>query len=104
MKRTILMLASLALCAGALAKLPEPTPEEKAKAELAKAQNAHNDKVAAYKTCLAENATAKRYFASAAGRGKKSADTPPCVEPGPFVPPAAMASAPASPPAQGAKK
>ncbi|HTY98555.1 MAG TPA: hypothetical protein VMB75_01885 [Rhodocyclaceae bacterium] len=106
MKRSILFLLSLALCAGAAAKLPPPPPEAAAKAELAKAENAHKDKVAAYKNCLVQNAVAKRYLAAA--RGKTTTESPACVDPGPFVPPPMAAAAPAAPvpvaPAAAAKK
>jgi hypothetical protein len=105
MKRSLLFLACLALCAGAGAKLPEPTPEAKAKAELTKAENAHKDKVAAYQTCLAQSTAAKRYLASAAGKDKKAAETPPCADPGPFVapvPPPVAVVAPAPAPAAAA--
>lgn len=87
MKRSIVLLQCLALGASAWGKLPEPAAEAKAKAEVTKAENAHKDKIAAYQNCLAQNATAKRYLAGAAGK-RSAENTPPCAEPGPFVPPA----------------
>ncbi|HEX8961927.1 MAG TPA: hypothetical protein VF801_02900 [Rhodocyclaceae bacterium] len=98
MKRSIVLLVSLALTAGAAAKLPQ-TEEDKAKAELDKEKTAYTDKQSAYQTCLAQNATAKRYLASPAGKGKKSIETPPCTDPGPFTP--SPPSAPGAPHGRG---
>jgi len=65
-----------------MAKLPTPTPEQAAAADLAKAKTAHGDKVGAYKLCLAQNEVANKY--------KKAGTAAPgaCTNPGPFVPPA----------------
>lgn len=92
-----LMLSVLA--APALARLPPLSEEAKAKAEETKARGAHGDKVAAYKLCLAMDKVAADYRARARSAGKEvrpATETPPCTDPGAFVPaPAAAASAPA---------
>ena len=89
------------LAAPALAKLPPLSEEAKAKAEETKARGAHGDKVAAYKLCLAMDKVAADYRARARSAGKEvrpATETPPCTDPGAFVPaPAAAASAPAVP-------
>lgn len=76
------------LCAGsALAKLPPPSDEAKAKAAEAAAKAAWAGKVAAYQLCKVEDRVAAAYFASAKREGKTVAApvaTPPCVDPGPF--------------------
>lgn len=94
-----LMLSVLA--APALARLPPLSEEAKAKAEETKARGAHGDKVAAYKLCLAMDKVAADYRARARSAGKEvrpATETPPCTDPGAFVPaPAAAASAPAVP-------
>lgn len=96
---TITILAAALFAAGALAKLPDVTPEAKAKAELTKAENAHKDKIANYQLCQSQDKTAKKYLASAEGKGKKPASLPPCADPGKFVPPPMAAAAPAAAPA-----
>lgn len=83
----------------ALAKMPDATPEAKAKADLTKAENAHKDKIAAYQLCQSQDKAAKRYLAAPEGKGKKPASQPPCADPGKFVPPppvAVVAAAPAA--------
>jgi hypothetical protein len=82
--------------AAALAKLPPPSDEAKAKAAEAKAKADWTTKVAAYKTCQAENRAVQNYEAEAkkAGREvKKGPETPPCTDPGPFAAPAASEAA-----------
>lgn len=92
--------AMLSLTSGpAGAKLPTPTPEQKAQADLAKAKTAWSDKVAAFQTCKAQDKVVTGYQAS--GKGAHTQPGAPCVDPGPFVPPAAVvapaaASAPAA--------
>ena len=97
MKTPALKMALLAMgCAAAalasvpaLAKLPAPSEEAKAKA-------AHGGKVAAYQLCKSQDRTAAAYFAQAKKDGKttkpaeKTAD---CVDPGAQV----AAAAPAAP-------
>jgi len=84
------------------AKLPPPTPEAKAAADLAKAKAAHGDKVAAYQLCLAQDKVAKKYKQT--GKDVKMVETPPCKDPGKFVPPEETAAAPAAAAPAGAAK
>ena len=101
------------LCTAAMAKLPPLSDEAKAKAAEAAAKSAWGDKVAAYQLCKSEEAIAATYFADMKKAGKEvkpPVATPPCADPGPYVPagaasapPAAAASA-ASAPALAAKK
>ncbi len=99
--RAALPLMLSVLAAPVLAKLPPLSDEAKAKAEETKARSAHGDKVAAYKLCLAMDKVAADYRARAKSAGKEvrpATETPPCTDPGAFVPaPAAAASAPAVP-------
>ena len=53
MKKISLLLVTLLTSGFVMAKLPTPTPEQAAAADLAKAKTAHGDKVGAYKLCLA---------------------------------------------------
>ena len=85
MKKFSLLLATLMTSGLVMAKLPAPTPEAAAAAELAKAKTAHAGKVGAYQLCKSQNDIANKY---------KKAGTPApaaCVNPGPFVPPAPAA-------------
>ncbi|CAM5782294.1 hypothetical protein [Rhizobacter fulvus] len=88
--------AALALAAGpAAAKLPPPSDEAKAKAAETAAKNAWTDKVGAFKLCQVMNRTVDHYRKSPEGRdAPPPIDTPPCTDPGAFVPPAPPASAP----------
>ncbi|RZI41574.1 hypothetical protein EGT07_18540 [Herbaspirillum sp. HC18] len=101
--RIAVVLTILALGTGsALAKLPPPAPEAAATAAAAKDKAAWSDKVAAYKLCLAQDRVAKQYFKSKEGARKPTVETPPCTDPGPYVPsaaaePAAPAAAAAAP-------
>ena len=85
MKKLSLLLATLMTSGLVMAKLPAPTPEAAAAADLAKARTAHGDKVGAYKLCLSQNDVANKY--KKAGAPAPAA----CVNPGPFVPPAPAA-------------
>jgi len=93
MKQTKIAFAFiLAMTAGvALAKLPPLTDQQKLAAEEAKQKAAHNDKVDAYKLCLAQDRVAAR--TRAMGKGGQPVATPPCKDPGAFqfVPPAPVA-------------
>ena len=105
MKKFALLFAGLALSAVVHAnKPPAPalTDEAKAKAaevakakaaEEAKAKAAHTAKVDAYKLCLAMDRAAANYRKNVAN-AKPPTPTPPCANPGPFVSPATVASAP----------
>jgi hypothetical protein len=100
MKKLSLLLVTLLSSGFVFAKLPAPTPEQAAAADLAKARAAHGDRVGAYQLCKSQNEVANKY--KKAGAPAPAA----CVNPGPFVPPAAApaAAAPAPAPAPAAKK
>ncbi|MBL8474113.1 MAG: hypothetical protein KF778_03020 [Rhodocyclaceae bacterium] len=99
--KAISLLVGLSLCATtAWAKLPDPSPKAKAKADMTKAENAHKDKVAGYKLCMSQNAVAARYFKSS-GKSPKS-ELPACADPGKFDPATVAAAAPAAPAAAAA--
>jgi hypothetical protein len=88
----------------ALAKLPAPSDEAKAKAAEAAAKTAHGNKVADFQLCKSMDRVAASYFGNAkqAGKDTKPATaTPACADPGAFVypPPAAPATAAAPAPA-----
>lgn len=102
MKKLILASMALALSSAAFAKLPAPTDEQKAAAAAAKDKAAWADKVAAYKLCMAQDQVAARYLKDK-GMKKPAIETPPCVNPGPYVPPVADAT-PAAPAASAATK
>ncbi len=88
--------AVLSLASGlAGAKLPAPTPEQKAQADLAKAKTAWSDKVAAFQTCKAQDKVVAGYQAS--GKGTHTQPGTPCADPGPFVAPVQAAPATAAP-------
>lgn len=100
MKKSFALLIVLACSASAVqAKLPPPTPEVKAAADAAKDKAAWGDKVAAYKLCLAQDKIAAQYLKSKEGAKKPTVETPPCADPGSYVPTAA--AAPAAAPAAG---
>ena len=111
MKR-IAALTLLGLLAGlasvpALAKLPAPSDEAKAKSAETAAKTAHAGKVDNYKLCLSMDRVAVGYQATAKKAGKPasaSTETPACADPGPFVytPTGAAAPAPAAAPATAA--
>jgi hypothetical protein len=83
----------------ALAKLPAPNDEAKAKAAEAAAKTAHTNKVASYQLCKSMDTVAVGYYAKAKQEGKavkEATKTDACADPGPFVyAPPAPASAPA---------
>ena len=110
-----LALLLAALVGTAVAKLPAPSDEAKAKAAEAAAKTAHAGKVDAYKLCLSMDKVAADYHAKAKAAGKEAkpaVETPACADPGAFVytpPAAASAPAPAAaaasaPPAAAASK
>ncbi|MBC7415281.1 MAG: hypothetical protein H7327_10140 [Herminiimonas sp.] len=84
-----LTLTGAALIAPAVqAKLPAPSPEEKAKKDEAAAKTAANDKIAAYKLCQVQDRVAGVYLKTMATAGKPlqpAADLPACTDPGPYV-------------------
>ena len=83
-----LALAALLAHSAALAKLPAPSDDAKAKAAEAAAKAAHTGKVDGYKLCLSMTKVAADYQATAKKSGKAASaptDTPPCTDPGAFV-------------------
>ena len=104
MKKSTILLCSLSLSLGALAKLPAPSDEAKAKAAEAAAKTAHADKTAAYQLCKSREKVATHYYKTT-GKGKPAPKeaTPACADPGPYKP-AETAAAPAAPAAAPAKK
>lgn len=109
MNKALFALILAALSATALAKLPAPSDEAKAKAEEAKAKTAHTAKVDAYLLCKSQDKVAAHVQKTNKAQAGKPVATPPCADPGKFVytPPEAAASAPAavaSAPAAPAKK
>lgn len=107
MNKTLLALAVSLLTLPALAKLPAPSEEVKAKAAEAAAKAAHGNKVENYKLCLSMDKAAAHYFKTSAAAKKDvkpAVATPACADPGPFVAPTAAAAvvptaAPAATPA-----
>jgi hypothetical protein len=75
-------LATVALAGSALAKLPPPSDEAKAKAAEAAAKSAWSAKADAYKVCEIEDRLAKNYHVRVKG-APAAQPTPPCVDPGP---------------------
>ncbi len=108
MKKTWISLATLILASlfsvSAMAKLPAPSDEAKAKAAEAAAKTAHGNKVADFQLCKSREKVAAHYFKTAKSSGKPTSPpvaTPACADPGPFVAaapaaPAAVAAAPAA--------
>lgn len=83
-----------ALTAPALAKLPPPSDEVKAKAADIAAKTAWSDKVGGYQLCQAMNRVAEHYRSAAKSTGQEAptaVDTPPCADPGAYAPPVAPA-------------
>lgn len=105
MKKILLLVTSLALSSMALAKLPPPSEEAKAKAAEAAAKTAHGNKVADFQLCKSREKVAAHYYKTT-GKGKPASKeaTPACADPGPFKYEAqAAAPAPAAPAAPAAK-
>jgi hypothetical protein len=76
-------------------ELPPPSDEAKERADEAKAKTAWSDKVALYQTCLAMDRTAQAYRKSRRDAGQDvptPVETGPCIDPGPYVSPAAAPS------------
>ena len=108
MKKSLISLATLVLASlfsvSAMAKLPAPSDEAKAKAAEAAAKTAHGNKVADFQLCKSREKVAAHYYKTAKASGKPTnppVATPACADPGPYVAaapaaPAAVASAPAA--------
>ena len=112
MKKTFISVATILLASlfsfSAMAKLPAPSDEAKAKAAEAAAKTAHGNKVADYQLCKSREKVAAHYYKTAKATGKTTTPpvaTPPCADPGPFVAsaPAAPTTAVAAAPAAGGK-
>lgn len=101
MKKTILLISALALSGAALAKLPAPSDEAKAKAAEAAAKTAHGNKVADFQLCKSREKAAAHYYKTT-GKGKplSKEPTPACADPGPYKPADPQAVAPAVPAAK----
>ena len=79
-----------ALAAPAFAKLPPLSDEAKAKAAETAARTAWSDKGGGYQLCQAMNRTAEHYRNAAKSSGQAApaaVETPPCADPGAYVPP-----------------
>jgi hypothetical protein len=105
-KHIIMAVCGLAFAAAGSAALPPPTPEQQAAAALSAAKAAHAGKVAAYQLCMSQTKIADQYIKEQKAKGKVYTPeaTPPCVNPGPFVPPAGAPVAAAAPAKPAAKK
>ena len=94
------LIVTALLAAPVLAKLPPPSDEAKAKAAEATAKTGWSDKLAAYKLCQAMDRVAEGYRRTAKTAGREApapVETPPCTDPGPFVPPPLESSGAHSP-------
>ena len=110
MKKTWISLATLVLASlfsvSAMAKLPAPSDEAKAKAAEAAAKTAHGNKVADFQLCKSREKVAAHYYKTAKASGKPTnppVATPACADPGPFVAAAPAAPAAVAAPAAAAK-
>lgn len=96
----VMACVSMLAISSALAKLPAPSDEAKAKAAEAAAKTAWSGKMDAFQLCKTMDAVAAGYFVQAKKAGKDvkpAVATPACADPGPFVyTPAPPASAPAA--------
>ena len=102
MKPFLMALMLAVVGTSALAKLPPPSEEAKAKAEEAKAKAAHTAKVEAYALCKSQDKVAAHVQKTNKAKAGKPTATPACADPGAFVytPPAPAAAAAAPAPAQ----
>lgn len=97
MKKLLILGLLAGASALALATLPPPTDEVKAKAAEAAAKAAWAGKVDVYQLCKSQDAVAAAYFKSAKAAGKETKPataTPACAEPGAFVYPPPEAAKP----------
>ena len=102
MKASWTLAAAAVVCASAaVAKLPAPSDEAKAKAAEAAAKTGWGNQVANFQLCKSMDQVAANYQKDAKKAGKElkpPVATPPCADPGPFVyvppvsPPAASAA------------
>ena len=105
MKKSLMALMLALVGSAALAKLPPPSDEAKAKAEEAKAKAAHTGKVEAYALCKSQDKVAAHVQKTNKAKAGKAAATPACADPGPFVytPPGVAPAAAAATPAPAKK-
>lgn len=82
------LIVSVCIAAPAVAKLPPPSDEAKAKAAEAAAKSAWTDKVGGYQLCQAMSRAAEHYRKAKKSAGKEApaaVETPACTDPGAFV-------------------
>jgi hypothetical protein len=109
LKHLLIATGLVVLGTNAIAKLPAPSDEAKAKAAEAAAKTAWSGKVDGYLLCKSQDKAAAHYYKTAKSSGKDTkpaATTPPCADPGPFVytPPAPAVAPVPAPAAEPAKK
>lgn len=95
----VFLTCAVVTCA-AMAKLPAPSEEAKAKATEAAAKAAHAAKVDSYLLCKSQDRSAAHFFKTAKANGKDTQPavaTAPCTDPGAFVYVPASATAATSP-------
>ena len=88
MKKFLTTCLLLGACALATAKLPQLSPEAKAKSDEAAAKIAWAAKADTYKLCQSQDMVAVAYYKSAQTAGKATKPptaTPPCSDPGAFA-------------------
>lgn len=88
MKKFLITGLMLSACALSMAKLPQPSPEAKAKSDETAAKTAWTGKGDTYKLCQSQDMVAVAYYKSAQAAGKltkPSTATPPCSDPGAFA-------------------
>jgi hypothetical protein len=103
MKKILIACCLAGLSITALAKLPAPSDEAKAKAAEAAAKTAHAGKMDGYLLCKSQDKVAAHVQKTNKAKAGKPVATAPCADPGKFVytPPetAPVAAAPAAAPA-----
>ncbi|MDB5824468.1 MAG: hypothetical protein JWR21_3172 [Herminiimonas sp.] len=82
----LMLLTGLVLAGSALAKLPAPTEEQKAKSAAEKEKTAWSDKVAGFQLCKAQDKVVAFYRKNTPQAKPESAAvaTPACTDPGPM--------------------
>ena len=86
--RTVIALLAVSFAGLASATLPPLTDDAKAKAAEATAKAAWDDKIGAYKLCVAMDRTVDAYRKGQQAAGTPppaTTATPPCVDPGPYA-------------------
>jgi hypothetical protein len=82
----LILIASMVLTGSALAKLPAPSDEQKAKAAAEKEKTGWSDKIAAFQLCKAQDKVVAFYRKNTPQAKPESAAvaTPACTDPGPM--------------------